>query len=388
MRLIPGAALLVVLSLVAIAPEALGQEQHPLYEEWRTAMQDYLKDPDAGADAVIELSRQGLTGLPAPPIALVGDVHLRRGDYASARKMFERALEAPGAEGPAPGDSNLNDYVYFGLGMAHAASGQLEEARVAFGRATEAPTELGQFARLADAQIAIASGAPAEASVAVSKLVELDHLPPSVQLMAEAVLGNALMAEGKYVEAAELYDGMATGAGGADARYAAALARLYAGEREEGIAALSALVEECPPEEGGSSSPSLRAREMEPRAVLTAWVGQYGQAGWFDQESLSNVLSLGGCSLAAATLENVDEVIEAGRSRIAAPRIDLEAAKTEVQLEPLVRAAADIAANEAREAATATGPATQTDSSSSVPWGLIVLGFVVLVGAVVWMRRG
>lgn len=276
------------------------------YPEWREAFAIYVNDPVAGAGLVVELGRKSTDDLPPAALTVLGDAHLRQGNYGTARKMFLRALEDPVAVSEmGPGKAPIASHAEFGLALAAVGAGKLGEAREWFAEASAAGGDMGHLATLGHAQAAIALGRHDEALEILGALADSEGVEDPVLGAARFAAANALLDAGEYEAAAEAFGELAA-EGSPDASFAAAVARYRTGEREVALESLTELVESCPePVEGEARRPVTRAdRDLDPTAVLQAWVKNYRENSFEDYRTgrLTTMLSVHGCDLAVETL--------------------------------------------------------------------------------------
>lgn len=388
------ALILVALVLHLSSGHAIAQEQYP---EWRDAFAVYINDPIKGGGLVIDLARTGTDGLPPAALTVLGDAHLRRGNYGSARKMFLRALEDPTtATTMGPGAAPIAAHAQLGLAMASVGAGKLSDAREWFALASAAPGDMGHIATLGHAQTAIALGRHDEGLEILEALSQQDGLEPAVLDLTRFATGDALLDAGDPEAAQEAFQALAEGASGgvaADAAYAALIAKRKSGDREEAAEGLSEFITECPKEgeedEGAERPKSSRAeRELDPGAVLNAWVRNYREQA-FDAYATNPapVFSLRGCDLAVETAAvwEAEPVVEVAAAMEPAEPIAREPEGQLIRSSPPESAAVDTLEAESASSETTTAASNE---GTGLGWiaALVIVGVAFLVGR--FWRRG
>jgi tetratricopeptide (TPR) repeat protein len=260
------------------------QEPPPGYSDWEQVLQSYLLDPVGNRDRVIALARQGVEGIPAVALVVIGDAYFRAGDLPNASRLF-RAARAESEVVNEPEQSPWIAFSNMGLGMVDVAQGDMGGAYRSFSAAAAAGGPSTSMAMLGAAQSAAAIGKDEEALDLLSALDETEGAPGAIRDAARFARGEVLLRQGKYDEAAALFDEIAAGTKGglaSDASYAAARARLASGERETGRTALEAMLTACA-EPGDGTDPrrtNRQLRELDARAVMQAWVENYREVSF------------------------------------------------------------------------------------------------------------
>lgn len=379
---------------IVFAGQSFGQGDD--YPEWRDAFAIYINDPEQGGGLVIDLAKSGTDGLPPAALTVLGDAHLRRGNFGRARKMFLRVLDDPTSETlMGPGKASIAAHAQMGLGMAAVGAGKMSDAREWFATASEAPGDMGYMATLGHAQAAIALGRYDEALSILEALSEAPGVESAVLDMARFTTANALLAEGDSEAAAESFGEIASDSSGslaADAAYARALAESRTAGSEGPTEQLTELVASCPPieEEEEVRKVSRAERQLDPGAVLQAWVRNYREKAFSEfQAQPSTLLALGGCDLARETIAvwEAEPVVVAQEARAPvelSQRVDVPAAAEEppAQVKPEGETApAPVPAN-------ASTPENADPSSSGLTWVLVVGALIVIAILFVVRRRG
>lgn len=292
-----------------------GSDAQEEYPEWRDAFTLYINDPEAGGGLVLELGRRGADGLPPAALTVLGDAHLRRGNFGRARKMFLRALDDPSAQtltGPAKG--SIAAHAQMGLGLAAVGAGKFSEAREWFALASAAPGDLGHIATLGQAQASSALGRYDEALQIFEALSEADGLEASVLERARFSMAQILLEAGDAAAASESFASLQEHASGPlarDSAYARALADYRGGQRDGAIARLTALVEACAGDRGAEDrgavaeprSISKAERDLNPRTLLQRWLRNYREQSLSAYAAgTATLFALGGCDLAVDTI--------------------------------------------------------------------------------------
>jgi len=374
-------ACLALLAMLAAAPEGGAQAAKP--DDWAALIGRYAADPVGTRDEVLLRARDGVDGQGIDVLLVVADANFRRGKLSDAERYFEKMVD----ESPkTPPGSLLVSYARLGLGMIAVRKGDLPAARAAFATASEISSggldRARWLANVAEAQTAAAMGDTDEAIMMLEDLEQAapdESAPPGVIEAVQFARGSALMEAGEFAEAAAVFDAIAAsgGEGADDARYAAARARLGAGEIDAARNALAELVAACPRDAGPSERASSRIRDLEPYGILRKWIDNYRDLPFGAFEKRGTLYALGGCDLARTTLAR----IEADGGWRPPPR------------EALPVAAEDEPEADEPEAADDTKAApplpTETDEPDS-PWPVVgalgALGAAVLL-AFAWLRR-
>lgn len=383
-------ALLTALALLSASGRAVAQEQFP---DWSEAFDAYVADPEAGADRIIELGKQGTDGLPSSAFTVLGDAYLRQGNYGAARRSFLRALEDPNAATQmGPGKAPISNHAQLGLALAAVGSGKLGDARRWFAEASGAGGDMGYLATLGHAQTAIALGRHDEGLELLAALSESEGVEASLVESARFASANALLDAGDYEEAAAAFEALAAdseGAAATDAAFAAAIARHRGGSVNGVLESLTVIAEKCPPLAEGEErrKVSRGERDLDPTAVLQAWVRNYREQSFADYAAGPGAaLTLHGCDLAIETVAVFDELEPAVVAAVEpAPPVAEPA-------EPAAPAGTSSGTGGASSTATAADAQAKTPvaspSAGGVPtWAIVLVLVVAAAGFLLW-RRG
>jgi tetratricopeptide (TPR) repeat protein len=188
-------ALVLALALGAGRP-ATAQEGASASPEWEAALTAYIQDPVRGRDEILALERsEGTDDLPPLGFLLLGDAHLRKGDYRTAEALFERTA---GVDfGPTwEGVSDL------GIGLSRLAAGDLAGAEKALDVAVGAGGAGGAVAALARGQLAAAGGRFPAALGDFDRVLEGDDVTRELREATELARAGTLYGSGDYTASA------------------------------------------------------------------------------------------------------------------------------------------------------------------------------------------
>lgn len=368
-----------VLSVAAATGLQAQEAEEPSNPELLEAIQAYAQDPAANHERLLEVvAEQGTDGMEGLALVVVGDAYMRSGDLQNARRFFDSALKKSEIA-EAPEDNGWRGFAHMGLGMVDVSRGNMDGAYESFGLATENRSPVGPMAMLAAAQAAASMGKEQDALDLLEAVDELAESPPPVRDAARFARANMLLQKGEHEEAAALFDELAKSSEGSmarDAQYAAAQARLAAGDAEAAKGGFRSLVERCPAaeQEPDPKRTTRRLRELDSRSVLQAWVENYREAS-FESYVGSNATGPGGfavdgCALARVTMEELEP--NAPPIVVAQPEQPAAQAGAAQNVEPAAPAAEAVAPAPAAPAAAA--PA----SERGFTWFVIAVGAVVL----------
>jgi len=261
---------------------------------------------------------------------------MMRGDPNGASVYFESVISTDQGEGWAYAMANL------GLGHARLTSDRPMDAKAAFDAA------------------------------ATNKVVD-----DQFRFAGKFGSATALYEAGDLKGAAEAFDALAAadpdGPFGRDARFAAARARLAAGDRDAALSGLEAAVSRCDPDAKHRGS-ARRLRNLDARAMGRELLRNYRTMSWKDAMARDTTMySIDGCDLARATLREIraaDGAVRPVSAVVAAP-----AAAPAALSEPAPKGAAP-----RPQASSAGAEATGT------AW-ILSVGAAVLVGALILLRR-
>jgi len=296
----PGArALVVALALGAAlpAPARADATPDPAVAE---ALGKYAADPLGARRALRRLARDGTDHLPPVVLLALGDSQFRAGRWRNAGRWFEDTLAR------SPGEP-FETWALVGLsssalmaGDVDAAAGHLEALEARGGRN-------GAVATLLLGMIETGDGKDAGARFA--RVAEMPDAAPQVQDAARLMAGYSLYWRGDYAAAAKALDDVQGKLVSAelrdDARYAAAWARMRAGDRERGERELRALAAGA---RGGRTSVAMI--NLDQRAIVRSSFQRYrrGPLGapedWF-----ARGLDMDGAALARGAVRRLDEAL-------------------------------------------------------------------------------
>ncbi len=383
--------LLALALLISFAVPLHAAEQYP---EWREVFDVYAEDPNAAAEQVIELGKKGIDGYPPSVPTVLGDAYLRQGNYGAARRMFLRVLQDPSAGSQmGPGKAPIASHAELGLALSAVGAGKLADAREWFAKASAAGGDLGYLATLGHAQTAIALGRHDEGLEILEAMSEAEGVEDALVEASRFAAANALLDGGDPAAAAEAFQSLAddsTGPNARDAAFAAAWARAKAGERDAAFEALTVLTEECPEREEGDEprKVSRAERELDPTAVLQAWVRNYREQsfGMYDSGPAA-ALSLHGCDLAVETVAVFEEVVPVAAVAPVEEPAPPSPAEEVLPVAGDAGGSAPAAGEEASKAASTEASPTVADEGRMSPWIVFVIVAVIGVLVFVW-RRG
>lgn len=377
-------ALVLSVAAASVASAEQGQEEpagdaeaaDQVPEIWNQTIDAYFADPKATAPKLLELARAGVLDLPPAHRLVLADAYLRVGQIPAAERLFNEVRDSqPGY----PWD----DFANLGLGAAEMSRGDPAAAEAYFAEVLSSPEKSSHdFANIARGQALIASGRPEEGKAAFDAVAEGGVVDAEFRQGAKFGSALALHAAGDYEAAAEAFEALAEsdpdGPLSRDARYAAARARLEAGDREASITALQGVLADCDEEErAGRVSPALR--RLDAQAVGRAWLRNYQETPWVKLQSPERTLyDIRPCRLSRSTLR------ELGVTDLAPPRVVPVGTGAEIET-----GTAEVVALQGERKAP-DGRATETTSSTEagsggVLWVAGVAGLALLV--VVWRLR-
>lgn len=141
----------------------------------------------------------------------LADVLEHQGDLAGARKTYENALAASQASG----EKSLSAYAQFGLGRLALLSADLNSAHRNYGDSLQLRRDLGEIFSIAGTEMELANlsieeghAAQAEPALRAVREVFLKAQKRDEQVVATTMLGYALLAQGKIVDAGRELDSL------------------------------------------------------------------------------------------------------------------------------------------------------------------------------------
>ncbi len=280
--------LLATLSLVPAAPS--------MAADWNQALTTYAENPFRNRRALLRLRREDTHELPPLYLLALGEAALRARRYDAAGRQFEAAIDR-GVGEPWVG------WAHVGLAWIALAREQYPEARQQFEAVVGTPASPSAgLARFAMALLDAAADEPGTAAQFEAVAAD-EQAAPDIRRAARLGLAYAAYWQEDYARAAAAFEAFAVspdvGTLFDDARYAAAWARLRAGEREAAETALATLA--AGP--GGRGTAPRALVNLEPQAIMRAGFERYRRGPLAAPEQhLARVLDGDGYALAAAAL--------------------------------------------------------------------------------------
>src|SRR5581483_6325247 len=293
------AGLLAALLLCANAPVARGEDEADegggMPPEWGAAIDAYTRDPVANRDRVLAIERDPGGQLPPQVQVIIADAYLRGGQAAAAERILRDAL----ASGPQyPWDI----FAKLGLGSARLMQGDATGAQQYFADVAAAPQESSRlFGELGLGHAYLANDQPEEAKAAFDAAATNKAVDSQFRQAGQFGSAASLYAAGDYEGAAKAFDALADSDPKSkialDARYAAARARLAAGDRDAAKRALEGMESRCASVKTAGRAPRS-LRNLDARALRRAWLRNYQQSSWAESMGTdSTMYSIGGCDL-------------------------------------------------------------------------------------------
>lgn len=239
---------------------------------WDRAFQDYLRDPDKGREEFLALARFRSADVPTVYLLALADARLRTGRSKEAKELFAEvaAIEPAGA---------WTDLAHLGAGFAAVRRGELEEARLHLEAVADSPRPQRHMASVLVATVDALEGDPNASAARFEAMMDDPALPESLRGM--VARGRALSDywAGRYFDAALRLDEAAEATSdprqAGMIRYAAAVARMRAGDVTTARAALERLAatEDDPPTT--KRVPTAADLYLEPAALIASRFSRY-----------------------------------------------------------------------------------------------------------------
>lgn len=343
--------------------------------EWNEVANGYMSDPETHGPELLAIAREAGSDLPPQFLVLVADAYVRAGRPGRAEAVLKDALAAKP-------DPLWQMFATLGLGGTRMMQGDPDGAAVYFDTIVSTDGDMGwahAMGSLGVGHARLAGGRPMDAKASFDAAAANQVVDDQFRFAGKFGSAMALYDSGDFKAAAEAFDELAAadpdGPFGQDARFAAARARLAAGDRTAALSGLEAAVKRCDPAAKHRGS-TRRLRNLDARALAREWLRNYRTMAWKDSMARDTTMyTIGGCDLARATLREVRAAD--GDVRPVSAAIDgssAPAAAPAARLDP----AAKVGAPRPQE----SKPAAEAPSSA---W-ILVVGAAVLVGAVVLLR--
>jgi tetratricopeptide (TPR) repeat protein len=343
--------------------------------EWNEVASGYMSDPAAHRDELLAIAREAGDDLPPQFLVLVADAHLRSGRPGRAEAILKEALAAEP-------DPLWHMFATLGLGGARMMRGDPDGAAVYFETITTMDQDEGwahAIGSLGLGHARLTSDRPMDAKAAFDAAAANGVVDDQFRFAGKFGSAMALYESGDLEAAAEAFDELAAadpdGPFGRDARFAAARARLEAGDRTAALDGLEAAVARCDPDEKHRGS-TRRLRNLDPRALGREWLRNYRTMSWKDSMARETTMyTIGGCDLARATLREVRAA--EGRVQPVSAAVDSPAVPAEAPA-----AAPGSAPKQGAPRPQAPSPAPEAPSSGWMLWA----GAAALAAAVIFLR--
>lgn len=302
--------LLVLAATLAVAPRSFAESSDAPprpYESiegvpaaWTDVLNGYIFDPAQYGSRLIAIERESGGNLPPVFQMAAADAYWRSGNRRAAERIFEETLSSDAGY---PWD----DFANLGMGTIRLTSGDAAGAEIYFGHLVDAQEASSQvLGNLGMGSALAESGRFAEAKSAFDAAAAADTVEAQFRQAGKFGSALALYGAGDFAAAARAFDELAKadpdGPMGRDAQFAAARARIAAGDREASTRELQQLVDRCDPKSASRRAPRA-LRNLDPRAIGRNWVRNYQRTGWGNLEKKGgSMYSIGGCALARSTL--------------------------------------------------------------------------------------
>src|SRR5581483_535094 len=201
-------------------------------------------------------------------------------------------------------------FAKLGLGSARLMQGDATVDQQYFAEVAAAPQESSRlFGELGLGHAYLANDQPEEAKAAFDAAATNKAVDSQFRQAGQFGSAASLYAAGDYEGAAKAFDALADSDPKSkialDARYAAARARLAAGDRDAAKRALEGMESRCASVKTAGRAPRS-LRNLDARALRRAWLRNYQQSSWAESMGTdSTMYSIGGCDLARATLRQI-----------------------------------------------------------------------------------
>jgi phosphatidylglycerol:prolipoprotein diacylglycerol transferase len=264
------------------------------------ALGRYASDPLGSRRALRRLARHGTDGLPPVVLLALGDSQFRAGRWRNAARYFDATIER------GPGEP-FETWALVGLASSALMAGDID---VASAHLTALEGRGGRNAAVAGLLLGMIDvGDGKDAGDRFTRIAELPDASPQVRDVARLMSGYVLYWRGQYAAAASAFDGIEKRLVSPelhdDARYAAAWARVRAGDRERAERDLRQLAATGSARVGRSS---IALINLDQRAVVRDGFQRYRRAqlgapeDWF-----ARGFDVDGPALARAALRRLNE---------------------------------------------------------------------------------
>jgi predicted negative regulator of RcsB-dependent stress response len=305
-RLVATAAVLVtLLSPPVVRADGYFDEGNGVPAEWNEIANGYMSDPVTHGPELLAIANGAGGTLPPQFMVLVADAQVRAGRAAAAEATLKAALDAKP-------DPLWQMFATLGLGGTRMMQGDPDGAAVYFETLAATDESAGwahAIGNLGLGHARLATDRPMDAKAAFDAAVGNEVVDDQFRFAGKFGSGMALYEAGDLKAAAEAFEELAAedpdGPFGRDARFAAARARLEAGDRESAVSGLKAALERCDPDAEHRRT-SRRLRDLDPRALSREWLRNYRTMSWQDSMARdTSMYTIGGCDLARSTLREL-----------------------------------------------------------------------------------
>jgi predicted negative regulator of RcsB-dependent stress response len=374
-RLVATAALLLTLfSPHFVRADGGFDEGNGVSAEWNEVANDYMSDPVTHGPELLAIANGAGGDLPPQFMVLVADAQVRAGRPAAAEATLKAALDAKP-------DPLWQMFATLGLGGTRMMQGDPDGAAVYFETLAATDENAGwahAIGNLGLGHARLATDRPMDAKAAFDAAAGNGVVDDQFRFAGKFGSGMALYEAGDLKAAAEAFEELAAedpdGPFGRDARFAAARARLEAGDQDGAVSGLKAAIARCDPNEKHRRM-TRRLRDLDPRALSREWLRNYRTMSWKDSMARdTSMYTIGGCDLARSTLREL---------RPEDPQVQNVAAFVEIEDE------ADLESAELSDPSAPRGVAQREETSAAAEpsrgW-ILWAGAAVLLGAVALIR--
>lgn len=297
--------------LLAVLAPATGRAQDTFGEgngvpaEWNEIANGYMSDPVTHGPELLAIAQGAGTNLPPQFLVLIADAQVRANRAAAAEASLKAALDAKP-------DPLWQMFATLGLGGTRMMQGDPNGAATYFETLAATDEESGWASAIGNIGLGharLASDRPMDAKAAFDAAAGNGVVDDQFRFAGKFGSGMALYEAGDLEAAAEAFEALAAedpdGPFGRDARFAAARARLKAGNQDAAVSGLQAAVAKCDPDQEPRRT-SRRLRDLDPRAFSREWLRNYRTMSWKDSMAReTSMYTIGGCDLAVSTLREL-----------------------------------------------------------------------------------